>query len=178
MERDRTLTFSPIHHPDPQVARIGFDLDDPYVEQCWSAVVGPSAILLLRRMPHLWMEQSPAEISAAELSRSLGLGPSAGPNSRLASTLDRVVRFKLAQVGAGVDHLEVQVEVAPLHARQLARVPEWTRAAHDRLLAEHIEQLGPNDAHRANVTELATRRLSDPAPAAHPSTGSREALGR
>lgn len=60
MERDRILRFTPVDHPDDRVQRVGFDLTDPYVEQCWSAVVGPSSTLLLRRMPDLWAVNSPA----------------------------------------------------------------------------------------------------------------------
>jgi len=139
MEREHGLVLTPVNHPDPRVRRVGFDLSDPYVEQCWSAVVGPSATLLLRRMPELWQAQVPAVVRADELSRSLGLGAGAGPNSRLASTLDRLVRFGLArsdQAGG----FDVYLEVAPLQARQLERVPEWTRAAHERLFSAHIER--------------------------------------
>ena len=49
-----TITFTPVNHPNRQVRQVGFDLSDTYVEQCWSAVVGPSAVVLLRRMPELW----------------------------------------------------------------------------------------------------------------------------
>mgnify|MGYP000019307435 CR=1 FL=1 len=60
MEHDRVLTFTPVNHPNRQVRQIGFDLSDTYVEQCWSAVVGPSAVVLLRRMPELWRHEVPA----------------------------------------------------------------------------------------------------------------------
>lgn len=141
MERDRVLSFTPVDHPDPRVQRVGFDLTDPYVEQCWSAVVGPSSVLLLRRLPALWVARVPAEIEAGELSQSLGLGPGAGDNGRFASTLQRLVRFRLAIPATDGAGLDVYRQVAPLAPRQLARVPAWTRDAHERLLDGHLEQL-------------------------------------
>ncbi|MGB3409935.1 MAG: hypothetical protein WBA45_01955 [Microthrixaceae bacterium] len=139
MELEHDLVISPVNHPGPQVRRIGLDLSDPYVEQCWSAVVGPSATLLLRRLPKLWQHQVPAELPAEELSRSLGLGTGTGPNSRLASTLDRLVRFGLARPGQA-GGFDVYLEVAPLQDRQLDRVPEWTRTTHERLFSAHVER--------------------------------------
>ena len=35
----------------------------------------------------------------------------------------------------------MRIEVAPLNARQLARLLEWTRRVHDRLLATHLDRL-------------------------------------
>lgn len=61
--------------PTPRVQRVGFDLTDPYVEHCWSAVIGPTSTLLLRRLPALWIARVPIDIGASDLSRSLGLGP-------------------------------------------------------------------------------------------------------
>ena len=72
MERDQVITLNPVSHPDRRVRQVGFGLTDPYVEQCWSAVVGPSTTLLLRRLPELWREHQPAQIEASELGRSLG----------------------------------------------------------------------------------------------------------
>ena len=39
------------------------------------------------------------------------------------------------------DELGVRTEVAPLSSRQLARVPEWSRRVHDRLLATYLDRL-------------------------------------
>ena len=62
--------------PQPQGAAVGFALDDPYVEQVWVGVIGPSALLVLRRLPVLWHEREPAVVDLSELGQSLGLGPS------------------------------------------------------------------------------------------------------
>ena len=63
MENHSVLTFTPVEHPDARVQRLGFDLSDPYVEHCWGPVIGPSATLLLRRIPTLWTDWVPATIS-------------------------------------------------------------------------------------------------------------------
>ena len=123
MERDQTLRFTPVDHPDTRVQRVGFDLNDPYVEQCWSAVVGPSSTLLLRRMTVLWLAQVPAQIGASELSQSLGLGVGVGERSRLANTLNRLVQFGLARPAPDGAGLDVYRQVAPLSPRQVSRVP-------------------------------------------------------
>jgi hypothetical protein len=157
MERDRMLCFTPVDHPDARVQRIGFDLTDPYVEQCWSAVVGPSSTLLLRRLPALWVARVPAEIGASELSQSLGLGAGAGEQSRLVNTLQRPVRFGLATPAADGAGLDVYRQVAPLIPRQLARLPQWTRDTHERLLGAHLEQIDDRARHQANVASLTAR---------------------
>lgn len=172
MELDRTLSFTPVDHPDERVQRIGFDLTDPYVEQCWSAVVGPSSTLLLRRLPALWATQVPAEIGASDLSRSLGLGVGVGERSRLANTLNRVVQYRLARPSPDGAGLDVYQQVGPLISRQLARVPEWTRDAHERLFGTHLEQIDDLVQHRASVASMGARldRLQHGAPTVAPET--------
>jgi hypothetical protein len=44
--------------------------------------------------------------------------------------------------------LGVRTEVAPLSGRQLARLPEWTRQVHDRLLGTHLDRLALAPADR------------------------------
>ena len=182
MERDPVLVFNPVHHPDQRVRRVGFDLSDPYVEQCWSAVVGPSSTLLLRRLSELWRHEVPAEIPAAELRRSLGLGAGTGPNSRLAATTDRLVHFGLVRQGSSPGGFDVFLEVAPLRPRRLDRAPEWTRSAHERLLSAHLERfdgvaqqtVAPTAAATATELDRFRNRATESAVAPTPA---REALG-
>jgi hypothetical protein len=151
------LCFTPVDHPDARIQRVGFDLTDPYVEQCWSAVVGPSSTLLMRRLPALWVDRVPAELEASELSRSLGLGVGAGDRSRLMSTLQRVVQFGLARPSTDGAGFDVYHQVAPLTPRQLERVPAWTRDAHDRLFGAHLERFDDVTRHRTNVASITAR---------------------
>jgi hypothetical protein len=127
-------------HPNPKVRRVGFTLDDPYVEQVWTAVIGPSALLVLRRLPVLWREREPALVDLRELGQSLGLGPSLARSGRTRQTIERLVAFEMAHWLPG-NELGMRTEVAPLSGRQLARVPEWTRQVHDRLLGTHLDRL-------------------------------------
>jgi len=156
----QTLSFTPVEHPDPRVLRLGFELGDPYLEQCWSAVLGPSSTLLLRRLPTMWIARVPAEVDAADLSQSLGLGASTTPNSRFGRTLQRLVDFGMARRSPDGDGLDVFGRVPPLNARQLSRVPEWTRTAHHRLLDVHLERFADplgTSSRRPEVVEITAR---------------------
>jgi hypothetical protein len=76
MEPPETLVIRAVPHPNPKVRRVGFTLDDPYVERVWAGIIGPSALLVLWRMPVLWREREPAPVDLRELGQSLGLRPS------------------------------------------------------------------------------------------------------
>jgi len=141
MEEHDVLTFTPVDHPDDRVRRLGFDLSGPYFEQCWGPVLGPSATLLLRRMPSLWAERLPAVVGREELGRSLGIGPGKGSNSTLSHTLDRVVRFGFARWHGFEPSLDVSVHVPVLKAHRLERLPEITQRAHEALLGSAVQQL-------------------------------------
>jgi hypothetical protein len=157
MERDQTLQFTPVEHPDPRIQRVGFDLDNPYVEQCWSAVIGPSSTLLLRRITAMWFERVPAQIGASELAQSLGLGAGVTERSRFVNTLNRIVNYRLARPAPEGAGLEVFRQVSPLTPRQLDRVPQWTRDTHNRLLGAHIERIDDLAQHQANAASITAR---------------------
>jgi hypothetical protein len=182
MDRDRLLTFSPVNHPHPKVRRVGFEFTDPYVEQCWSAVVGPSATVLLCRMPVLWAERVPAEIPTTELSRSIGLGRGTGTNSRLAATLKRLKQFRLVRsAGASGDSFEVFVEVPPLTRAQLDRAPGWTRSTHERLFGAHLDGLvgvSERESRIASITARLDRLQQQTARGAERTTGVDRFVGR
>jgi hypothetical protein len=181
MDQDSNLSFTPIAHPDERVHRVGFDLTDPYVEQCWGAVIGPSATLLLRRLPELWVERVPAAIGASDLSRSLGLGVGVGDRSRLTNTLDRLVRFGLARPSPEGAGLDVFRQVPPLAPRQLDRLPSWTRHAHERLFGPHLEEIGDAARHQASIASITARldRIQNAPARSAQGTGPRgQALGR
>ena len=112
----------------------------PYVEQVWAGVIGLSALLVLRRLPVLWHEREPAVVDLRELGQSLGLGPSVTRSEGTWRTIERLVGFGMGHWLAG-DELGVRTEVAPRSGRQLARLPEWTRQVHDRLLGMHLDLL-------------------------------------
>ena len=79
-------------------------------------------------------------VDLRELGQSLGLSPSVARSGRTWRTMERLVGFGMAHWLPG-DELGVRTEVAPLDSRQLARVPEWTRQVHDRLLGTNLARL-------------------------------------
>lgn len=140
MEPTPHLQLHATPHPTPEVRRIGFDLTDPYIEQCWSPVLGPTSILLLRRLPILWQADLSPTIEIHELSASLGLGYGEGRHCPVLRTLDRLVRFRFAN-HAGPGQLDVFTHAPPVPDHHLNRLPTWTRTRHDHLLTQHIDQL-------------------------------------
>lgn len=140
METPAQIEIHAAPHPDLEVHRAGFSLDHPYVEQCWTPILGPTSVLLLRRTTELWRDAMPARVDTAELAAQLGVSQARGQHSPITRTLDRVARFRFAAWAApGV--LDVYSEVRPLRSRELARVPDWSRARHEELLTEHLDRL-------------------------------------
>lgn len=164
---DLVVTAAP--HPDPRVHRAGFGLDHPYLEQCWGAVLGPTGVAILRRLPTMWAHQEPVRIPAQDLGRSLGLGGGTGPNSRFRHSLDRTVRFRLADWIEPGRALRVYTEVPPLDPHRLAQLPDWSRNAHDRLLTAHLDQLTHRPDPARQITDR-LERLQHPQPSRPPAT--------
>lgn len=168
METPAELEIHPAPYPSLEVHRAGFPLDHPYLEQCWTPILGPSSVLLLRRTAELWRDAIPATVETTELAAQLGLGKGRGRNSPITKTLDRLVRFRFAG-WAAPDVLDVYSEVRPLRTRDLHRVPDWTAARHDELLTSHLDQLrdraqdGPAIPPRGPLDDAAAmaRRLDD-----------------
>ena len=175
MENPNLLVVNAAAHPVPAVHRAGIPLDDPYVEQCWASALGPTSILLLRRMPTWWREAPTVAVPLDELARSLGVGGT-GKNSPLSHALDRIVRFKFA-AWTGERELDVYTEVPPLSPRLLSRVPNGVQAIHEQLLSAHLDRLaastspsppavgGPSTASMATRLDHLERRHATPAPA-------------
>lgn len=134
------LELHPVPHPDPGVARAGFELSDPYLEACWAPVVGPSSTLLLRQCPERWKAGVPARVEAADLARSIGLGRGTARNSPLTRTLERLERFGFVHRVSATE-LSVYTEVPPVPGRQLDRLPAWNRSRHEDLLGAHLDAL-------------------------------------
>ena len=167
METNQVVRLHAVPHPSAPVRQAGFPLDHPYIEQCWAPVIGPTSVLLLRRLPVLWRENLSVEVSLEELAGSLGLGRSTERNGSLHRTLDRLVRFRFAAAQGPAD-LAVFTEAPPVPARQLDRLPSWCRSRHTQLLGAHLDGLTPLHATPASPTNLAAR----PTASADPSRAS------
>lgn len=166
METQSVIRLHGVPHPQAQVRQVGFPLDHAYVEQCWTPIVGPTSVLLLRRATLLWREGMSAEVEIEDLARSLGLGKSSGRNGSMQRTLERLCRFQFASF-TGPAELEVFTEVPPLSPRHLERVPGWTRNRHEHLLGLHLDELAR--IHSRNDLTARLDRLSQPRTPAPPS---------
>ena len=141
MQTPSTLIIQPVAHPDPRVHRAGFQLDDPYLERCWLPILGPTSVLMLRRMPVLWQRDPAVGVPVDELAVVLGLGHGTGRHSPVWRTIDRLARFNFAYRVAD-NEVDVYTEVPPLNTRHLASLPPSVAAAHEQLLEAHLERLG------------------------------------
>ena len=162
MQPPTTLILSPVAHPDPRVHRAGFGLDHPYLERCWLPVLGPTSVLLLRRMPVLWQRDPAVGVPVDELAVVLGLGHGTSRNSPVWRTVDRLARFNFAS-RVSDNQVDVYTEAPPLSVRHLATLPPSVQESHDRLLTAHLLELGlvPNTPAPAPARAAAPASLSE-----------------
>lgn len=112
---------------DPVVEAVGHDPRSAYAHEFWLPIVGPSALLVTRKLlERLEAAGGPCEVDTAELALSVGLGAGGGRNSRIAATLGRLTGFGLAHIGrAGDDTTTVMLRTAwaPLTRSQALHLP-------------------------------------------------------
>lgn len=113
--------------------RLGHRAGSVYVETFWLPVVGPSAVVALRRLS-AWLEHEPdgITVSIAILSSCLGLGTGTGRRAPVARTLARLVDFKIASHDG--ERLLVRRELPMLSVRQIERLPACLITAHEQLI--------------------------------------------
>jgi hypothetical protein len=138
----QTLEIAPLPHPDQRVReRAGFDLTHPYVEQCWTPILGPSGVVVLRTLPALWAAGSPAVADSEELALSVGLNATPGRKATFERTLDRLTTMGFAVWSERGSAIGVYTQVPPVGAGRIARLPERTQRAHRTHLEERLAQL-------------------------------------
>jgi hypothetical protein len=135
------LELAASSHPNHLVARAGFDLSHPYLEQCWMPLIGPSAVAFLRRVPVLWQDGEPATIPVDELARSMGLGAANARRATFARTLDRLIKSRFAEWRVPAQAVDVYLQVPPVPEGRVYKLPEWSAKAHGRLLTSHLNSL-------------------------------------
>ena len=161
MEPTSGIVLHALPHPKPAVRQVGFDLDDPYVERCWVSAIGPTATLLLRRLPDMWRQAEPARVDLADLGASLGVdGVIDGAHPKIWRTFERLARFGMAaRVSDG--ELGVYQQIAPLPERFLRQAPPSTRAAHERMLDAHLQRIA-NGGRGPSLDGLGNGRAPSP----------------
>lgn len=151
--------------PDPVIDAAGYDPRSTYVETFWAGVLGPSTLLLLRRLAAR-LEEAPEGfgLDPAVWAAELGLR-FPGKGSPFARAVGRLCHFGLA---AAVDPatLLVRRHVPPLAHRYLRRLPTSLQEAHaDWMARERAEAPQADLRRRARQLALSLVELGEDAEA-------------
>jgi hypothetical protein len=133
---------------DPLIDTLGFDPRSAYVEQFWLSILGPSTTWLLRRVA-TGFDRSPDgfDLPLADTAREIGLGDKCGRHSPFVRAIARCCQFELARpAGRGV---EVRRKVPPLTRRQVVRLPDALRQAHEAWQAAQVGARGAEASRRS-----------------------------
>jgi hypothetical protein len=115
---------------DPTVDERGHHVSSLYVEIFWLPVLGPSALLLLRRCALLTSRRPHGSTVALELlSASLGLGKGVSRNAPLPRAIDRCIRFGAARRVTD-NRLAVRRMLGPLSRQHVARLHPTLQELH------------------------------------------------
>lgn len=106
---------------DPVIEELGHPVHSDYVETYWLPLIGPTSVLLIRRLiQEVAGHPDGVTVDTARLAHALGLGIRGGANSPLWRTLNRCHRFGVLHL---VGHRVVaRTHLAPLTARQREQV--------------------------------------------------------
>jgi hypothetical protein len=125
--------------PDPVLDKLGHDPRSGYVERFWLPVLGPSCLLLVRRLAaDLERADSGFEIDTAQLAQELGIGMKGGRHGPLWRAVERACRFGGAHRNG--DRLAIRRRLPPLTLRQVERLPASLRAEHERWSQARLER--------------------------------------
>ena len=139
-----TLTLSP--WSDPIIDTLGHDPRSEYVERFWLPTLGPTTLLLLRRVASTFDRTEDAvTVDVADLSQSLGLGARDGASSPLLRSVDRLIQFGLA-VLIKPGHYAVRRNVPPVNRRHMHRIPLALQREHEDWV---VTQLGESPLEHA-----------------------------
>lgn len=138
---------------DPLIEALGHDPRSAYAETFWVAVLGPSSVMLLRRLAG-WLDDSPDGFPLAlrPAAAEIGLGHSGGINSPMTRTLGRLVTFEMAAIRG--EALAVRRMLPPLARRHLARLPGHLAERHRDEHEAHALSGEPVAAIHGNVVAL------------------------
>jgi len=139
---------------DPIIDTLGHDPRSDYVERFWLPTLGPTTLLLLRRLAgHLDREPGGCALDVVDLSQALGLGAREGTSSPLFRSLDRLMQFDLACSPASRTYA-VRRTVPPVNRRHVNRLPASLQRAHDAWLDERLSST-PLEHARTRARRLA-----------------------
>ena len=133
-ELDGELTV--IRYPDEYTEAHGYSPDHPYPEIAWLPLIGPSTLLLWKRLARAVIHagDNPVTFPTGELLAGVGLGTGLTRNAPGARTIARMVAFDLAhQAGRHGQLLAVRTALYPLPRHRLDRLPQPARDYHRRI---------------------------------------------
>ncbi len=139
--------------PDSVIDEVGHDPRSAYVERFWLGVLGPSSVVLLRRLA-AELESSPSgfTLPLEETARTLGLGTRGGRNSPFVRTITRCAQFRLVHFDETAATILARRKLPPLTRGQVGKLP-------DRLQRQH-EDWQENPAHADARQRVRGRRLA------------------
>jgi hypothetical protein len=119
--------------PWPADGPLSFPVASRYVERCWTSVIGPTAVLLLRSVvDHLPPGRDAADIDLANLARALGLGEATAKGSVVQRTLARLEQFHLAEARPD-GTIAIRTALPALKPHQLRRAGPLVERWHQEL---------------------------------------------
>jgi hypothetical protein len=123
--------------PDPVIDRLGHDPRSAYVERFWLGTLGPSTVVLLRRLA-TELDEHPdgVTLDLMEVARSIGVGMKGGRQSAFMRTVDRACRFGGARWQSPTE-LAVRRKLPPLTRGQLTRLSPALQEQHDDWVGLH-----------------------------------------
>jgi hypothetical protein len=122
------LTIEP--WADAVVESVGYGLRDFYVEAYLGPVIGPTCLVLLRRLGlGFALDPEGFTLDVAETAAGLGVGATLGRNSAWWRSVGRLMDFGVATV-RGPGTLAVRRSVAPLPQRLVRRLPAPLQRSH------------------------------------------------
>ena len=129
LSTDHLLTLSVWE--DPLVEALGHEPLSRYVEMCWTPVLGPTSILVFRRLGTMARTgMDGAVIDLVDLAVGLGVGEGTGTNSVIRRSLARLVNFDVARWD-DPGNLAVRRALWPLPERMARRLGLSARRYHD-----------------------------------------------
>ena len=125
MDNNNLITFVAWHPPTDGPS---FGCRSEYVEQCWTPLLGPSSIVLLRLLATM-ITDTPVRLSLHDLARRIGVADSVARR-----TLLRLKQFShLALLDDGA--VGVRADLPALAPGQAKRIPATAEAMHRHHLA-------------------------------------------
>jgi len=120
------------------VGRGSFPVSHRYVEILWTPLLGPTQVILLRRLAEV-AESEAGRVNPAELAVAIGALPRGdgrvGRRSPLDKAIARLARFRMAAWRPRCT-LAVATRVPVLGERDLRRLPDSLRDLHNRFVDE------------------------------------------